>query len=473
VPRTLDDTSIRRLRALWVIQGRLRLSSAAHFGGKDDGPAGAMIVRDRKDGRPLLPGTTLAGSLRSYLADRLGGYGSSEDARVGQLFGSAGNLTDPGWQSPIVMYDGIADATATEIRDGVCLDPARGIAEAHFKYEIEVLPAGTTFPFRLDLLIAGDADEDQMLGLVATVTSGLAAGDIALGVKRTRGLGGLVGEEFKARRFDLSTESGWREWASSDWEQPIGSKATAWPPPGLAADDHRRRVVAEATLDLDGPLLIGSPGLTPDAPDSVHIESGGRSIVPGTSLAGALRQRALRIATLVRAKQGDGEAFIDGLFGPRGPGVALHASRLRISEAAISSSPSSTHPDDEWRERTTRIRVDRLTQGVTTGAMLEEEVRVGGRFIVNFELRDPKPGESGLLLLLLKDLLSGDLAIGGTVAAGRGALHGDGWVQPVEATRRLELSKSNDVNAITLDQLVRELHDAPPLPPTKKAKAGR
>jgi hypothetical protein len=44
VPRTLDDTSIRRLRALWVIQGRVRLSSAAHFGGNDDGPADAMIV---------------------------------------------------------------------------------------------------------------------------------------------------------------------------------------------------------------------------------------------------------------------------------------------------------------------------------------------------------------------------------------------------------------------------------------------
>ena len=70
-------------------------------------------------------------------------------------------------------------------------------------------------------------------------------------------------------------------------------------------------------------------------------------------------------------------------------------------------------------------------------------------------------------------LLSGDLPIGGTVAAGRGALHGDGWVQPVDAIKRLELSKSNYVDAIALDKLVRDFHDASPLPPTKKAKADR
>ena len=40
-------------------------------------------------------------------------------------------------------------------------------------------------------------------------------------------------------------------------------------------------------------------------------------------------------------------------------------------------------------------------------------------------LRRPEEGAVGLLLLLLKDLLSGALPVGGTSAVGRGVLQGD------------------------------------------------
>ena len=43
-----------------------------------------------------------------------------------------------------------------------------------------------------------------------------------------------------------------------------------------------------------------SSGRTADAADATHLLSGGSPVLPGTSLAGALRSRALRIARLVR-----------------------------------------------------------------------------------------------------------------------------------------------------------------------------
>jgi CRISPR/Cas system CSM-associated protein Csm3 (group 7 of RAMP superfamily) len=471
-PRILADTSVRALRARWVILGDVRLLSAAHLGGNDDGHADSMVIRDRKSGAPLLPGTTLAGALRSHLADHLGGYGSDEDRRVSRLFGSISDQTDPGHQSPIIVFDSIADPTVTEVRDGVSIKPDLGTQREHFKYDLEVVPAGTVFPVRLDLVIAEDGQEPLLLDLVARAVDGLLRGDISLGTKRTRGLGALCGQRFRARRFDLATTEGWRAWAGSDCDDPIGAATEPWPPAQTShtGGEQRRRLTAEVNLELDAALLIGSPGLTADAPDSVHLQSGGRSVVPGTSLAGVLRQRALRIATLVRRTQGDGEAFVEGLFGPirtDRAAASLFASRLRVSESSLApvsvsmGEEATAGIDDDSRERTTRIRIDRFTQGVSPGAMLEEEVRRGGRFLVRLELRDPRPGEAGLLLLLLKDLLSGDLPIGGTTAAGRGVVHGEGWVLPHASKARLPLRNAAAAEVEVLDEMMRELRSEP------------
>ena len=43
---------------------------------------------------------------------------------------------------------------------------------------------------------------------------------------------------------------------------------------------------------------------------------------------------------------------------------------------------------------------------------------------LNIELRNPEDNEIGLLLLLLKDLWTGDLPVGGTSSIGRGRLQG-------------------------------------------------
>jgi hypothetical protein len=55
------------------------------------------------------------------------------------------------------------------------------------------------------------------------------------------------------------------------------------------------------------------------------------------------------------------------------------------------------------------------------------------------ELRNPQEGEIGLFLLLLKDVLSGDLPVGGTASVGRGVLTGqatlhfpDGFVAKIK-----------------------------------------
>jgi hypothetical protein len=94
------------------------------------------------------------------------------------------------------------------------------------------------------------------------------------------------------------------------------------------------------------------------------------------------------------------------------------ASRLIVEEAAITGAHML---------RQTRVAIDRFTGGAYPTALFTEEVLFGGpasRVHVCMTLRNPRPPEVGLLLLLLKDLWTGDLPLGGERSVGRGRLQG-------------------------------------------------
>ena len=82
-----DTNGPRSLRARWVVCGTMRLETAMHLGGEPTDRTDMQVLRDPREGAPLLPGSTLAGALRSALADRLAGYGSDEPEAVAELFG--------------------------------------------------------------------------------------------------------------------------------------------------------------------------------------------------------------------------------------------------------------------------------------------------------------------------------------------------------------------------------------------------
>ncbi len=448
VPAALlsDPGAVRPVAARWVITADLILESATHLGAGRGDATDMVLLRDGRSGEPLLPGTSLAGALRSYLADVLGGYGSEEDPAVARLFGGARG-DDQGAQSPLVVFDSIAtlpDHQTIEIRDGVQIETSRGIAEDHKKFDFEVVPAGTIFPLRFDLVVPEAGSEGELVGLLVRTLSGLAEGDISIGARRSRGLGSARAISWRAVRYDLQSREEWIEWALSDWEQPLSAGSPSFDTPRQACErasqglefqefeDRRRRIVVEAELVAIGGLLVRSAPVEPGAPDAVHLQSGGRSILPGTAIAGVLRTQALRIARVVREGKGDAERWVERMFGPKMTGTErdedtpLRASRLRVSESWV---------DDGKRVRPSRVRIDRFTQGVVPGALFDEEPDYHGRVHLRMELRTPQRGEMGLLVLLIKDLLTGEIAVGGTGAVGRGRFTG-------RATLRLEDGRS-------------------------------
>ncbi len=430
------------LAARWVVLGDLVAESPLHLGGADDPAVDAPILTDRVSGRPLLTGTSLAGALRAYLADLLAGYFAEEEPReVAKLFGGAPG-DDKGLPSPLVVYDSLresAPGAPPEIRDGVALDPASGTAEEHKKFELEVLPAGARFEIRLDLAVLREADEARLLALLHAALGGMERGEVPLGARASRGFGHCRAGRWRAQRFDLGSAAGWRAWLASDPERPLPAREdaeapreaapptlatvlrAAWPELGEPTPVGDGRRWFRAILDLRWPragLLVRSPGAGPGDLDATHLHSGGEPVLPGTSLAGALRSRSLRIARLLHGDAGTG--LVDRLFGPRlegttDPSFVPAASRLIVEESVL---------EERRPLQVSRIRVDRFTGGVVDGALFDEEPVFGAAARTAVTIKNPEPGESGLLLLALKDLLTGDLPVGGTAAVGRGVAEG-------------------------------------------------
>lgn len=448
---------IRQIKARWVFETEMKLVTAAHFGNGQSDMVDMIILKDHS-GRPILQGTTLAGALRSYLADVLEGYASREAPEVSELFGGAKQDTQ-GDQSPLIFFNTegtLPDGKGIEIRDGVAIDPESGTAEEHKKFDYEVIPPGTTFQLRCDLLIENGKDENRLLDLLAIVFKGLETGEIALGMRKSRGLGKIKIKKWKVQRIDLDSREGWIRWARTDHIHPLNNPSTSesietaiqqelctFKPELCKKQDKRQRIVIDLNLKFKDGVLIRSPGIEGNAPDVVHLTSGGKPVVPGTSIAGVLRAHALRIARL--CGRNDAEELVDDLFGPREKGKAsghtLRASKIRISEANI---------EDSKGKRYFRIAIDRFTGGVVEGALFDEGIQEKGQFNLQIELRGASDPQIGLLLLVLRDLMNGELPIGGTSAVGRGYVEGDATFTIPECTK---ISRQTDTSAMTKDDL--------------------
>jgi CRISPR/Cas system CSM-associated protein Csm3 (group 7 of RAMP superfamily) len=111
------------------------------------------------------------------------------------------------------------------------------------------------------------------------------------------------------------------------------------------------------------------------------------------------------------------------------------ASRITVKEKAI-------HHTNDSELVQTRVKIDRFTGGAFESALFSEQPLFGNkdtRVELDFTIRPPAPdprdlqqtpnhvkrSEIGLLLLLLKDLWTGDLPIGGEASVGRGRLRGE------------------------------------------------
>lgn len=415
----------RGIQERWIIEGTLVLESPAHFGNGDVSVTTDMpLARDVETGKPLLTGASIAGALRSYLR-------AVSPEQANQLFGEIKTVQEPDGETRTIAVESVlivndalaANADDVELRDGVAISPKTRTAEEKKKFDIELLPAGAQFDLCFELNVA--QGESDLVRALAIALRGLEQGEIGLGKRKTRGLGACKVKGWHVRRHIVTQPQDLVAWLNDDRtrEQNGTSIATLL---GFADAELERAArpgfSLSAEFRLDGSLLIRADGATSNSPDMAHLHSNRNGklepILSGTSLAGALRARALRIAKTLAVNPDHANKIVDAMFGPLG-GKELWASRVRVRESVI---------QDGLGDRVqNRVVLDRFTGGASPSLLFSEQPVFGlpeTRVQVKLELVNPKQEEVGLLLLLLKDLWTGDLPLGGESSVGRGRLRG-------------------------------------------------
>ena len=312
------------------VLGTLTCLGPVHIGGWDTTTEASLtIARDGK-GQPFLPGTSIAGALRAYLAGLDLPRGGDPAAVTAALFGSITPNSQDGSPSWIRLDDAhlVADEVAPTVRDGVGIDRVSATAAANFLYTRQVLPAGTRFAFRLvaDTPTATAPDypggwSTLVRDAVDALVTGLAQARVPIGAGRGRGFGRMGLGEVTIRSADLSDPAGLIAW--------LTGTAPAVSPPLTEDSSVRGDQPRDGRLRISiawrptGPLLVRDslPGTVVDTLPLTDTAADGtvRLLLPGSSIRGVLRAHAERIVRTLRRQDAPAD-FNDALRQPP-PGV--------------------------------------------------------------------------------------------------------------------------------------------------------
>lgn len=421
----------RKISRRLILESELVLTSPAHLSA-GDAPEGTHIplMRDAYEGKPLLTGASIAGAVRSYLLTRFSGFEQAETTNtwIEYLFGNLKTNEDrqdgPG-QSRLIIDDAIGYAPSPiESRDGVHLSGESHTAADTNLYTHDLWPAGTIFPLRFELLLYAE-DSDELIYALEVALQGFQKGGIRLGARKQRGWGTVDSRKWRARLYDLHSPIDLIAWLREshtpipfDISHPTAASALGIKP---GSADVRQIARFEMETVLESALLIRSG----DRHLTTHLhsrrEDHERPILSGTSLTGALRTRAEAIVRLLHGAT-TSKKIVDGLFGPDLESESKRRSRIRVDESIIEGKPKTDLQQN-------RVSIDRFTGGaLDTALFTEQPVFANGidetLITISLEIQQPRPADIGLLLLVLRDLWTADLPLGGTRSVGRGRLRG-------------------------------------------------
>ncbi|MCA9952117.1 MAG: hypothetical protein KDE48_20845 [Anaerolineales bacterium] len=409
----------------YVITGRLKLLRPTSLSNGDiEGLTDIALRRDAVNNKPVLPGTSLAGALRDYLIQRVGQKGDLNQLLVKQLFGFNEQARGESHQSWLFIEDAFGEEAGIEIRGGVVIDPESRTAADKKKFDIEFLAAGTTFNLCIEFW-EPSGNPLQLRQLLAQALLGLQKGEISLGGRKRRGFGECKVEDWQVHRYSMSNKADIVRWLEQDKTSPENGETLTdmLTLPSLPALNQPRSCRLQARFALDGSLLIRSAAVDPKGADQLHLRNAaGQPVISGSSLAGVLRARARRIVQLLQP-QNQAAAFVNDLFGQEMKDkekVNPKASRLWVREMPIREFSGSLVADRVQ----SRVKIDRFTGGSYPTALFDQQPVFQGEVTVDVTIQRPHSADVGLLLLLLKDLWTGDLAIGGESSVGRGRMQG-------------------------------------------------
>jgi CRISPR/Cas system CSM-associated protein Csm3 (group 7 of RAMP superfamily) len=394
----------------------------------------ANIVRGANR-RAFLPAPTVKGAIRAaYLrafpdktkaaAALFGDNAEVEtDFRMGRmiLFGAE---ADEGSTNAALPYAARLDKAGAYLAAHTAIDGGIGVADDHKLYHQELLAAGARFT--LQALVLANAQGD-LFGEAEQALALVTRDGLRIGKGRADGQGLLaVAGSIEAVAHEIDANGT----LSPTWRKTIAPAAD---------DDGRSAVIRHCSIALfcPGPFLVADSGAVagrdtrnPDrdkqnteAQVQAQKSSDSQPLLPGSSVSGALRQRARflwRREYLRNNEQFEADtdpAPVIELFGDTSQMARLHVTRCVISEG---------EPFE-----ITSVKLDHFTGGPVDNALFRTAAFVGTRLDLELTLIERPKTETSIEAIALFELLHKDVRDNG-ITLGAGGNKGFGWFEPLE-----------------------------------------
>jgi len=396
------------------------------------------------NGRPYIPGATLRGFLNQTL------WVKARD-RHEKIFGTArkardgGNSAEVGNAGAVRVYDARAIGGSEGWRSRIANDPVTGTAKEGRLFNEAVVLAGSRFRVHLELhgRINGIGVDDVAAVLWALSRLGDSGG--ALGGGKGHGRGRLRWRLDPQGVMCLSRD------ALRDWLLGEGSLAQRYEPVDVepwaqepANCRYRLRLRPSSPLLVRDPKVGAHEEKAEGEPDFTFMRRGSRVLVPGSTLRGMIRARCRRLILSLIAElnsmteaefRNQADKLTDEIFGGKARAGWVRASdaighfktidqRSPSGMANNGNSVPTGHRDALHRQWFNAV--DRFTGGVKGGALYQVEAVWPDslRCVIHLNpkiMDEPNRWMLGLLTLVLRDAMEGDLALGWGKGRGYGA----------------------------------------------------
>ena len=367
-----------------------------------EGMTDSDVLRDY-DGNPFISGSSIAGAFRAYVQSKNNGN---------DIFGFAND--EDGKMSPVFISDLKFNKSETDIRDSVALDDNK-ITKEGAKFDFEVLQGNSKGYFYIELTIREKDNEELLVSTLNEIFNGIHLKEIRLGNNKTRGYGIIDIEEIKMREFTKNNFLDYKDcYSENAWNNEPKYK--------LDYSTKGHWMCIEVPLRLKGGISIRKYAVRKGAPDFEHMTDHGSPVIPGTSIMGALRHRIKEIIKELDKDSSYGlypNKMIDEMFGFVS-GKDAHISGVIVDEMVIEGAKAL---------EMTRTGISRFENSARNGALYKEKTYVDGVFTLRLSVCRENPNMDwiiGILLLAVKDLQNGFLAVGGQTSIGRGIFEANG-----------------------------------------------
>ena len=411
-----------------VMEGEMSIESPLLIG---DGMSGMNHGNDKdihvlkdKEGRAIIPGTSLVGVLRECFDRRF-------PSRTAMLFGDMEKC-----QSTVQVNDIAYKDVQVVFRDGVKIDSYLGTAVTGAKYDYEAMDRGISAPFRIVFHLRGlhteKAAEWQKSGISKDVLEEILflkdrlEEGVHLGAMTAKGFGLVKAKNVKMGLYDFAKKQDVKLWLTQEVPSAAKASVSLDRKSSLGSEDLGAFTVS-ADFALKSSLLIRDYGLDAKGKSiSVMLKSGKDAVIPGTTLKGVLRHRA----EYILESTGRDVSRLDGLMGTSESVTGKADTEGRVKSRLLAEETYIDLSNKQIVEKEhTKNRIDRFTGGTIDSALfttkpLWQKDKKKPTLKIKFSIEKATEEEAGLALFLLKDLWQGKISFGGEAGSGRGTLQG-------------------------------------------------